>query len=162
MGMSVSDLATIAGAQAISPAIPQWVPEAARQYLAHTAAGLSLRQIARADGQAPSTVCRRVRAIEARRDEPLYDEALTALSAIATPSRPKTDAQTSHDDRPPHNRATKELTFMTAPFRSPLTDENTIAREARRILRRLCETDAVLAVARDLDKAVVLRPGPDG
>jgi hypothetical protein len=31
---------------------------------------------------------------------------------------------------------------MTAPFRSPLDDEGTIAREARRILRRLCETDA--------------------
>jgi hypothetical protein len=51
---------------------------------------------------------------------------------------------------------------MTAPFRSPLTDEPTIAREARRILRRLCETDAVLAVAQDMDKAVVLRPGLDG
>jgi len=51
---------------------------------------------------------------------------------------------------------------MTAPFRSPLGDDGTIAREARRILRRLCETDAVLAVARDLDKAVVLRPGPGG
>ncbi len=51
---------------------------------------------------------------------------------------------------------------MTAPFRSPQGDEGTIAREARRILRRLCETDAVLAVAQDLDKAVVLRPGPDG
>ena len=51
---------------------------------------------------------------------------------------------------------------MTAPFRSPQGDEGTIAREARRILRRLCETDAVLAVAQDLDRAVVLRPGPDG
>jgi hypothetical protein len=56
----------------------------------------------------------------------------------------------------------EEPTQMTAPFRSPLGDEGTIAREARRILRRLCETDAVLAVARDMDKAVVLRPGPDG
>ena len=51
---------------------------------------------------------------------------------------------------------------MTAPFRAPQGDEGTIAREARRILRRLCETDAVLAVAQDLDRAVVLRPGPDG
>jgi hypothetical protein len=48
---------------------------------------------------------------------------------------------------------------MTAPFRSPIvSDESTISREARRILRRLCETDAVLAVAADMEKAVVLRP----
>jgi hypothetical protein len=51
---------------------------------------------------------------------------------------------------------------MTAPFRAPQGDEGTIAREARRILRRLCETDAVLAVAQDLDRAVVLRLGPGG
>jgi hypothetical protein len=52
---------------------------------------------------------------------------------------------------------------MTAPFRSPIvSDESTISREARRILRRLCETDAVLAVANDMEKAVVLRPGPEG
>ena len=52
---------------------------------------------------------------------------------------------------------------MTAPFRSPIvSDESTISREARRILRRLCETEALLAVAQDMEKAVVLRPGPDG
>lgn len=51
---------------------------------------------------------------------------------------------------------------MTAPIRTPLHDEATITREARRILRRLCETGAILAVAKDMDKAVVLRQGPDG
>ncbi|WP_367383395.1 DUF6456 domain-containing protein [Roseobacter sp. HKCCD8198] len=52
---------------------------------------------------------------------------------------------------------------MTAPYRSPLvSDEPTINREARRILRRLCEKDAVLVVAQDMDKAVVLRTGHDG
>lgn len=129
--------------------LPNWVPDAARQYLIHTATGLSLREIARADGQAASTVCRRVRAIEARRDDPLLDEALTALSAQAA-------------NNSKHQKTTEEITRMTAPFRSPLSDETTIAREARRILRRLCETDAVLAVAQDMDKAVVLRPGQDG
>jgi hypothetical protein len=131
------------------PCLPGWVPLSARQYLAHTAAGQSLRQIARAAGEAPSTVCRRVRRIEARRDDPLVDEALTLLGQVAGPTTyPETQA--------------KEPMPMTAPFRSPLGDEGTIAREARRILRRLCETDAVLAVASDLDKAVVLRPGPGG
>ena len=38
-----------------------------------------------------------------------------------------------------------------------VTDDRTVASEARRILRRLCETGAVLAVAPDLPKAVVLR-----
>jgi hypothetical protein len=134
---------------ALSPVLPGWLPVSARQYLAHTAAGQSLRDIARATGEAPSTVCRRVRRIEARRDDPLLDEALTLLGQMAAP----------HNDTDP---LAKEPMTMTAPFRSPLGDEGTIAREARRILRRLCETDAVLAVASDLDKAVVLRPGPDG
>jgi len=129
--------------------LPGWVPAPARQYLAHTAAGQSLRKIARAAGEAPSTVCRRVRRIEARRDDPLLDEALTLLGAASV-------LETDPDLQ------AKEPLPMTAPFRSPLGDEGTIAREARRILRRLCETDAVLAVARDLDKAVVLRPGPGG
>lgn len=51
---------------------------------------------------------------------------------------------------------------MTAPIRTPIEDESQITREARRILRRLCETGAVLAVAQDMDKAVVLRQGNDG
>lgn len=129
--------------------LPVWVPEEARQYLAHTADGLSLRQIARGSGQAPSTICRRVRRMEARRDDPLIDEALSCLVHLARPSKPT-------------DMTTKEDSPMTAPFRSPLNDESVIAREARRILRRLCETDAVLAVAKDMDKAVVLRPGAGG
>jgi hypothetical protein len=131
--------------------MPTWVPAEASQYLAHTENGQSLRRIAQAEGAAPSTICRRVRRMEARRDDPLVDEALDALATHAScvTQRKSTDQQ--------------ELTDMTAPFRSPIvSDESTISREARRILRRLCETDAVLAVANDLDKAVVLRPGPDG
>ena len=134
-----------------SPVLPAWVPEPTRQYLAHTAEGLSLRDIARATGEAPSTICRRMRRIEARRDDPLLDEALTLLGQTA-----------GQGTDPDHETTAKEPLPMTAPFRSPLNDEGTITREARRILRRLCETDAVLAVAADLDKAVVLRPGPGG
>lgn len=131
------------------PGLADWLSEPARQYLAHTADGQSLRQIARETGEAPSTICRRVRRIEARRDDPLLDEALSLLGAAAA-RRPQTQTPA------------EELTTMTAPFRSPQGDEGTIAREARRILRRLCETDAILAVAQDLERAVVLRPGPDG
>ena len=52
---------------------------------------------------------------------------------------------------------------MNASVRPPvITDERIINREARRILRRLCETDALLVLASDMEKAVVLRPGPGG
>ncbi len=128
--------------------LPPWVPADARQYVAHTGDGQSMRAIARADGQAPSTISRRVQALEAKRDDPLVDEALEVLTAHA--ATPETVC------RP------KETRSMSAPFRSPMADDTTLDREARRILRRLCETDAVLAVAQDMDKAVVLRPAPDG
>jgi hypothetical protein len=53
---------------------------------------------------------------------------------------------------------------MTAPIRAEniMRDDATIAREARRILRRLSEPGAVLAIAQDMEKAAVLRALPDG
>lgn len=128
--------------------MPGWLPEAARQYLAHVAEGQSLRCIAKQTGQAPSTICRRVRQIEARRDDPLIDEALSCLAEATRPA--------------PQWTKNEEMRRMTAPIRTPLHDEAMITREARRILRRLCETGAVLAVAQDMDKAVVLRQGDGG
>ena len=44
---------------------------------------------------------------------------------------------------------------------SIVSDELVLVREARRILRRLCETGAVLALAPNMDKAVVLRSHGD-
>lgn len=49
---------------------------------------------------------------------------------------------------------------MSAPIRAPLAaqpDAATLTREARRILRRLCEPGALLAVAQDMDRAAVLK-----
>jgi hypothetical protein len=53
---------------------------------------------------------------------------------------------------------------MSAPIRAlpPIADETTLAREGRRILRRLAEPGAVLAIAADMEKAVVMREFPDG
>lgn len=53
---------------------------------------------------------------------------------------------------------------MSAPIRiqTLAIDEAILLREGRRILRRLAEPGAVLAIAPDMEKAVVLREFPDG
>lgn len=53
---------------------------------------------------------------------------------------------------------------MTATMRidRPTVEDATLQREARRVLRRMNEPGAFLAVARDMEKAAVLREGPDG
>jgi hypothetical protein len=119
--------------------IPPWVPDAAAAYVAHTFGGLGIRAVARARGCHASTVLRQIRRIEARREDPLIDEALERMSRAvrACPS------------------VAKELP-MPNPAAKPACDPR-IAREARRILRRLCEKGAFLAVAPDMEKAVVLR-----
>lgn len=134
--------------QGINRKKPGWLPEAADQYLAHVATGEPMREIAKRAGQAPSTVCRRVRQVESLRDDLLIDEALDRLAEQPGPRRYRTTM--------------KETRCMTAPIRTPANDDALITREARRILRRLCETGAILAVAQDMDKAVVLRQGPGG
>lgn len=131
--------------------LPAWLPEAVRLYLDHTEEGMSLRALARREGCHASTVLRHVRRYENRRDDPLVDEALAAFG--------RSQGKTADPAR-------KDVDAMTAPLRSPLDpltiDEATIAREARRILRRLAEPQAVLAVAADMEKACVLREMPDG
>ncbi len=129
---------------------PDWLPDPVRLYLDHTEVGLSLREIARREGRHASTILRQIRRSELRRDDPLWDEALAALS-LAHPRR-----------RPAPAR--KEDTPMTAPVRPApcLLDEDTVDKEGRRVLRRLVEPGAVLVVAPDMDKAAVLRSFPDG
>ncbi|HEX9858238.1 MAG TPA: DUF6456 domain-containing protein [Paracoccaceae bacterium] len=139
--------------------LPAWLPEAVRLYLDHTEDGLSLRALARREGCHASTVMRQVRRYENRRDDPLVDEALAALGRVQgsrSPDPSKTDP------------AKKDAPDMTAPIRtqsamaSLVLDDASIAREARRILRRMAEPGAVLAIAPDLDKAAVLRQASDG
>jgi hypothetical protein len=130
--------------------LPAWLPEAVRLYLDHTEDGLSLRALARRKGCAASTVMRQVRRYENRRDDPLVDEALASLGRV-------------HAGRG-HPIPQQESPDMSAPIRtqSLVTDDATIDREARRILRRLAEPGAVLAIAPDMEKAAVLRALPDG
>ncbi len=129
-------------------AFPTWVPTPVQRYLKHVEHGLSLRDVARGDGCHASTVLRQVRRFESRRDDPLVDEALEELGALIKAAHP--------------DRIEKGNTPMNAYARPMnLPDEETLAREARRILRRLCETGAVLALAPDLGKAVVMRTRGD-
>jgi lambda repressor-like predicted transcriptional regulator len=132
------------------PPLPDWLPEDFRRYIKHTGDGLSLRALARREGVHASTVLRQVRKLESRRDDPLIDEALLALglSAAAT-----------HD-----STSRKDSTAMTAPIRQSglMIDDETLQTEGRRMLRRLAETGAFLAIAPDMEKAIVLREFPDG
>lgn len=129
--------------------LPQWLPDAVRLYLDHTEEGLSLRALARRDGCHASTVLRTVRRYEKRREDPLLDEALEALA---------------RSGGCPVDRPTKEPDPMTAaPRPQPgAVDDITLNREGLRILRRLAEPGASLAIAPDMEKAVVMRAFPDG
>ena len=123
--------------------IPAWVPEGAQRYLAHTETGQSIRDIARSVGCHASTILRQIRRIEMRRDDPLVDAALQSLAE-------------NHYSGVDGLRATSAEVYGDAHEGSAAEDEEFI-REALRILRRLCETGAVLAVAEEMDKAVVVR-----
>jgi len=124
-------------------ALPQWVPTGALHYIAHTETGAPIRALARKAGCHASTVMRQIRKVEMRRDDPLVDAALRKLGAVSTETVTRKDTASG----------------AKAP---PIPTDATLAREAMRVLRRLCETGAVLAVAEGLDKAVVVRDGPDG
>ena len=50
-------------------------------YLAHAVHGVSIRSLAKTQGVHPSTVLRRVRKVELKRDDPLVDQAIDQLSA---------------------------------------------------------------------------------
>lgn len=123
--------------------IPGWLPEVAVTYLVHTAVGQPIRAIARARGCHASTVLRQVRRVEAWRDDPLVDEALERIATVHAADLAET--------------ALPKETPMTEPARTHDCPDPRIEREARRILRRLCERSAFLAVAPEMEKAVVLR-----
>lgn len=127
---------------------PGWVPKAAAHYIRHVEQGQSLRQLAQQSGCHPSTVLRQVRRLESRRDDPLVDSALRLLGisiaqkATVTRKGKSMAAQPKLDNHP--------------------TDDETLNREARRVLRRMSESGAVLAVVPDMEKAVVVRETASG
>ncbi len=139
---------------------PGWLPGSVRLYLDHTEAGLSIRALARREGCHASTVLRQVRRTENRRDDPFLDEALDLLGrARPTPPQHREDKDTD-----PMTAATRPETFAadTARPDTAVPNDAVIQREARRVLRRLSEPSAILAIAPEMDKAAVLRDAPDG
>ncbi len=134
--------------------LPTWLPSAVRLYLDHTEEGVSLRALARREGCHASTVMRHVRRYENRRDDPLMDAALAALGR----------GQARGASSPANMPANKDDERMTLQIRAEALamDDATLAREGRRILRRLVEPGAVLAIAPDMEKAVVMREFADG
>lgn len=139
--------------QTIVVKLPDWVPVAATHYLVHTETGVSIRALARAADCHASTILRQVRRFENRRDDPLVDDALRLLSRHV-PQQSKDCAS----DMPLTHIA---LQKMPSGIPDTLTEAR-IDRDAARVLRRLCESGAVLAVARDMELAVVVRDAGDG
>lgn len=129
-----------------------WVPHDAVHYLEHTVLGRSIRAIARDNDCHPSTVLRRVRRLESRRDDPLVDAALKSLApnVLGSDNSVRGTLMTTHTRTP-----------QSDSFESLLT-QSRIDREAVLALRRLCETGAVMAVAWDMETAVIVREDLDG
>ncbi len=143
-----------------SARLPAWLPDFARLYLRHVEEGIPIRQLARAEGCHASTILRRVRRIEARRDDPLIDEALTrfgrsfpaACAVVPERNESPMTAPLRSGQTPPEAPQGKARPEAADPAASALTTQ-----EGRRVLRRLAEPGALLIIAADMDKAVVLR-----
>ncbi len=134
--------------------LPSWVPQDARHYLEHTERGLAIRALARGAQLHASTVLRQIRKVENARDDPLIDAALRRLSAqvVKQPGNGKSAGVAALARR------------ATAPVADtgPLPTGAQVTLEACRVLRRMTDSGAVMAMARDMDKAVVVREGPGG
>lgn len=140
--------------------LPDWLPQAARHYLAHVAAGTPIRELAREAQVHASTILRQVRRLEALREDPLVDEALRSLATgqvLAAPMPKELRMTLSKPAILP-----KSLDLAPPPDSLPVTIDLRLEGEALRILRRLAEPQTMLVVGRDMDRAVVLREGADG
>ncbi|MGR3491930.1 MAG: DUF6456 domain-containing protein [Shimia sp.] len=123
--------------------------EHVRRYLLHTEMGVSIRAIARQEGTYPSTILRQIRRVEQRRDDVLVDGALRRHGLHLT-RRPL-------PEHPPEGAKMSKLDVMEPPLIEGLPRE-----EVRNILRRLNDSHAVLAIARDMDQGVIVRDLPGG
>lgn len=138
--------------------VPEWVPVGAQRYLAHTEAGRSIRDLARGAGCHASTILRQIRRVEMRRDDPLVDAALQKLAATHFAPSPTGKASQRATRYGFGNHDMK----VNAQQAEEAELDHSFDQNALRVLRRLCESGALLAVAENMDKAVVVRDDGDG
>ncbi|MGI9395846.1 MAG: DUF6456 domain-containing protein [Boseongicola sp.] len=131
--------------------VPEWIPDEAKRYLAHTENGRSIRSLAREAGCHASTILRQIRRYETRRDDPLVDYALCRLGRAA---RSVKHCPVIEDG--------ETMTIAPTSAETLLPDEALLRQEAPRILRRLNEPGACLAIAQDMEKAVIARETEGG
>lgn len=136
----------------------EWLPRAVLHYLAHTESGAPIRALARDAGCHASTVLRQVRNYESRRDDMLVDSALRRLGR-----RVRADAD-GWDDA---GSCVEEVQMKDRNAAGADADPGQLSGErltdeARRVLRRMCEAGAILAVAPGMDRAAVVRDTGDG
>ena len=127
-------------------AYSDWLPRAAENYLEHTVLGRPIRKMARSQDCHPPTILRQVLRLETKRDDRLIDSALTSIST--TFAKRKTDEQREVSDM--SLDIEPESAANVADLPKKLDQDRLI------VLRRLCERGAVLAVARDMESAVVV------
>ena len=139
-------------AKLVGGKVPGWVPRSVQNYIDHTEMGVPIRALARQQGCHASTILRQIRRVETLRDDPLVDGVLKTLGGTAE-AKPPTPARPHRDLR---------MVEKTENPGSGLPDVAELCAHGLRVLRRLCETGAVLAVAADMEKAVIVRDGESG
>lgn len=157
--MKELEMTPLRGCDTREASLPDWVPAAAQVYLAHTEAGLPIRALARAAGCHASTILRQIRRVETRRDDPLVDAALKSLGAAHFV--PRSDAARVNEKDLSRMSFQDRISAPTSASEDP-PSEDVLMAEGARVLRRLCETGAVLAVAAEMEKAVIVRDGAGG
>lgn len=135
---------------------PEWVPKEVTRYLAHVESGRSIRSLAREAGCHASTIPRQVRRYETRRDDLLVDLALKRLGCVHR-AGPLFDTSRGNDMLMTTVSKTNDHSAAKA-----LPNDAELKRTAPRILRRLNEQGACLAIAQDMELAVVVRDSADG
>ncbi len=129
---------------------PAWLPVSLVSYLAHIEFGVPIRAIGRARACHASTISRQIGRWEQLRDDTLIDEALNGL--VKTRRRAAGAAK---------NEDIYSMTLVK-PLSQITPDDETFPNEARRVLRRLSEPGAVLALSGDMEKGVVVRETHSG
>ncbi|MEJ1998730.1 MAG: DUF6456 domain-containing protein [Maritimibacter sp.] len=123
-------------------ALPGWVPDTVRTYLAHTEGGVPLRALARDTGLHPSTMLRQVQRIEMLREDPLVDAAITRIGQIWQAMTGRGSAMSAGQDR---------SAMICTQY-----DEEQISQDTFLALKALNEPDCLMVIADGVDEAVVV------